>query len=249
MSNQIQESAISLRGLGKQFKDIKAVDHLSFEVGKGEIFGFMGHNGAGKTTAIRMLLGLTKPTEGSAVILGHDVVKESLAVRSLCGFLPASYSLPGDMTPAQFLRYIASMFGITGKKADEKVSRLLGLFGMEDVAHKKLKGFSTGMNQKIGLAQALLNDPQVIFLDEPTAGLDPIGRHDFLQHIKTLAHEQGVTVMFSTHILSDIESICERVAIIHKGRLLADGGLEDLKQAHGQDKMDDLYLKLVKEAA
>lgn len=244
-----REVAIELRGLSKHFGELKAVDDLSFSVGRGEIFGFMGHNGAGKTTAIRMLLGLMRPTSGTASILGRDIVEDSLAVRRVCGFLPASYSLPGDMTPVSFLRYIASMFGISGAEASQKVDELLSLFGMEDVAHKKLKGFSTGMTQKIGLAQALLNDPQVLFLDEPTAGLDPVGRHGFLQHIQRLAREQGVTVMFSTHILSDIESICEHVAILHHGRLLADGMLDDLKQSHEQANMDDLYLKLVQEAA
>lgn len=247
--NKVNEAAVQIEGLSKHFGDFKAVDALGFGVGRGEVFGFMGHNGAGKTTTIRMLLGLTKPTAGTAQIMGHDILRDSLAVRSVCGFLPASYSLPGNMTPVQFLRYIASMFGIAGDEARKKIEGLLELFGMTEVADKKLKGFSTGMTQKIGLAQALLNDPQVLFLDEPTAGLDPIGRHDFLQHIQKLAHDEGVTVMFSTHILSDIESICERVAIIHKGRLLAAGLLEELKQRHSEDKMDDLYLKLVQEAS
>jgi ABC-2 type transport system ATP-binding protein len=242
------ETAIQVQGLSKHFKDIKAVDSIDFSVETGDVFGFMGHNGAGKTTAIRMLLGLTKPSEGTATVLGHDIVKESLEVRRRCGFLPADFSLPRDMTPVKFLTYIASMFKMSGTAVKKKIEELLTLFELTKVATKKLRGFSTGMAQKVGLAQALINEPQVIFLDEPTAGLDPIGRHGFLTHIKSLAHDHGVTVMFSTHILTDIESICEHVAILHHGQLIAKGKLDELKRDHGQENMDDLYLKLVKEA-
>ncbi|MEM1009881.1 MAG: ABC transporter ATP-binding protein [Myxococcota bacterium] len=248
-SVQHAEPAITLQGLNKQFQDTYAVKDVSFQVQRGEIFGFMGHNGAGKTTTIRMLLGLLQPTSGSARVLGLDIEKQSLEIRRRCGFLPASYALPGDMTPHTFLLYIASMFGLSAQQAQPKIQHLLELFHMSDVAHKKLKGFSTGMTQKIGLAQALINDPEVLFLDEPTAGLDPIGRNDFLQHIQSLAQQQNVTVMFSTHILSDIESICEHVAILHRGALLAEGSLKDLRQQHDAAHMDDLYLQLVQGAA
>ncbi|MCB9638422.1 MAG: ABC transporter ATP-binding protein [Myxococcales bacterium] len=241
--------AIEIKGLSKQFKDMKAVDDISFSVHAGEIFGFMGHNGAGKTTTIRMLLGLTKPTAGTASILGHDIQTASLEIRRLCGFLPASFSLPADMTPTSFLHYIAAMFGMTGKGVSGKIDELLTQFDLTKVAKKKLGGFSTGMMQKVGLAQALINQPRIIFLDEPTAGLDPIGRHDFLQYIQRLSKEQGVTIMFSTHILSDIESICERVGIIHQGKKLTEGELASLKQQYDEKNMDDLYLKLVQGAS
>jgi len=240
-------AAIRIEGLSKQFKDTTAVDRVSFRVGMGEIFGFMGHNGAGKTTTIKMLLGLTKPTNGSATVLGHDIVRESIAVRRVSGYLPGSYALPKEMTARAFLAYIASMFNLPAKEAQRKIAELLELFDLSAVADKKLGGYSSGMTQKIGLAQALINEPQVLFLDEPTAGLDPLGRHEFLQHIQQLARERGVTVMFSTHILSDIEAICESVAIMHRGRLVAADSLARLKQQHHEATMDGLYLKLAQQ--
>jgi ABC-2 type transport system ATP-binding protein len=238
--------AISIEGLTKRFKDVTAVDRVSFNVRAGEIFGFMGHNGAGKTTTIRMLLGLVKPSAGLASVLGHDIERESVEVRRLSGYLPGSYALPKEMTGAAFLAYVASMFGIPKKAAEARIEELLNLFDLTAVANKKLGGYSSGMIQKIGLAQAMINEPRVLFLDEPTAGLDPIGRYEFLQHIKHLAKNKGVTVMFSTHILSDIESVCESVAILHRGRLVAEGRLDYLKRIHGETNMDQLYLKLAR---
>jgi len=240
------EAAIVLENLSKNFGQFKAVENVSLQVQSGDVFGFMGHNGAGKTTTLHMLLGLLKPSSGQARVLGHDIVKDSLKIRRLCGFLPANYSLPKDMTPHSFLTYIAAMFGEGGPKIQGRIAELLERFGLSAVANKKLGGFSTGMSQKVGLAQALLNQPRLLFLDEPTAGLDPLGRHDLLKYIQSLAQDQGVTVLFSTHILSDIESICQDVAILHQGRLLANGPLQALKTAHQSEKMDDLYLKLVR---
>jgi ABC-2 type transport system ATP-binding protein len=240
------EAAIRIERLTKRFKDVTAVDHVTFSVGEGEIFGFMGHNGAGKTTTIKMLLGLIKPSAGTASVLGHDIERESIDVRRLSGYLPGSYALPKEMTATAFLAYIASMFGIPKKEARAKVDELLDLFDLSVVANKKLGGYSSGMTQKIGLAQALINEPRVLFLDEPTSGLDPLGRYEFLKHIKHLARDKGVTVMFSTHILSDIEAVCESVAILHRGRLVAEGRLDDLKRAHGETDMNELYLKLAR---
>ncbi len=240
------EAAIRINGLTKRFKDVTAVDRVSFSVKAGEVFGFMGHNGAGKTTTIRMLLGLTRPSAGYASVLGHDIVSESIEVRRLSGYLPGSFALPKEMTASGFLAYVAAMFGIPKKQAKDRIEELLELFDLSAVAGKKLGGYSSGMTQKIGLAQALINEPKVLFLDEPTAGLDPLGRHEFLQHIKLLARDRGVTVMFSTHILSDIESVCESVAILHRGRLVAEGRLDELKREYCENNMDELYLKLAR---
>lgn len=240
--------AISIQGLSKTFGDVKAVDDLTFSVRRGEIFGFMGHNGAGKTTTIRMLLGLLRPTSGSASVLGQDIVTQSLAVRQVCGFLPGSYTLPKDLTAAGFLRYVGAMFGLSGKALDMRIDQLLEQFELTAVRNKRLGKFSTGMSQKVGLAQALVNDPQVLLLDEPTSGLDPLGRYDFLQFVQQMARERNVTVLFSTHILSDIERVCERVAILHRGKLVASGALDQLKQQHDVVDMDDLYLTLARAA-
>jgi ABC-2 type transport system ATP-binding protein len=243
------KNAIDIRGISKDFGDTLAVDDVSFAVRPGEIFGFMGHNGAGKTTTIRMLLGLLRPTRGEASVLGYDIVRDSLAIRRLSGFLPGDYALPKEMSARRFLRYIGAMFGFSGPPLERRIDELLDLFGLAAVADKPLGAFSSGMTQKVGLAQALINEPSVLLLDEPTAGLDPIGRQELLELIGRLARNDGVTVLFSTHILGDIERVCERVAILHRGRLLAKGDLVDLKRRHGAAHMDDLYLSLVKGAA
>jgi ABC-2 type transport system ATP-binding protein len=241
-------NAIEIHRLSKAFGGTLAVDDVSFAVLPGEVFGFMGHNGAGKTTTIRMLLGLLHPTRGEACVLGHDIVRDSLAIRRLSGYLPGDYALPKEMSARQFLRYIGAMFGFAGVLLERRIEELLELFGLAAVADKRLGAFSSGMIQKVGLAQALINEPRVLLLDEPTAGLDPIGRQELLELIVRLARNDGVTVLFSTHILSDIERVCERVAILHHGRLIASGDLADLKDRHGAAHMDDLYLSLVKTA-
>jgi ABC-2 type transport system ATP-binding protein len=238
--------AIDVRGLGKRFGDVEAVTTLNFVVEAGEIFGFMGHNGAGKTTTMRMLLGLTRPSGGSASVLGHDIVRDTIAVRKVSGYLPAAYALPPDMTGREFLHYVAAMFSIPREVAAERTEALLGRFGLLGDAGRKLRGYSTGMTQKIGLAQALINEPEVLFLDEPTSGLDPLGRHELLEHLAGLSRDKGVTVVFSSHILSDVETICRRVATLHHGRLIAYGEIDALKREHGAATMDDLYLELVR---
>lgn len=243
-----QASAIKIQGLGKRFGERAAVDDLTFEVRAGEVFGFVGHNGAGKTTTLRMLLGLLRPTSGGATVLGHDIVRDSLAIRRLSGFLPGEFALPKEMTARQFLRYIGAMFGASGALLERRLGELLELFGLADVANQRLGEFSTGMSQKVGLAQALLNQPRVLLLDEPTSGLDPIGRHDLLALIRQLS-AGGVTVLFSTHILTDVEQVCERIAILHEGRLVATGDLAEMKREQGIERMDDLYLALVRSAA
>jgi ABC-2 type transport system ATP-binding protein len=241
--------AIDIERLTRVYGSVRAVDGVSFHVEPGEIFGFMGHNGAGKTTTLRMLLGLTHPTSGGARVLGHDVVRESLEVRRLCGFLPASYALPAHMTAHQFLHYIAAMFELDPATAERRIQSLLQLFGLEAVADRKLGGFSTGMTQKVGLAQALINEPRLLLLDEPTSGLDPLGRHELLEHLRRLSSERGVTVLFSSHILSDIETLCRRVAALHQGRLVAFGPVDVLKHEHHAENMDALYLSLARRAA
>jgi ABC-2 type transport system ATP-binding protein len=243
-----QDVAIDIRGLSKVFAGTTAVEDVTFTVGRGEVFGFMGHNGAGKTTTLRMLLGLLRPTQGSATVLGHDIIAESLAVRRFTGFLPGDYALPREMTARQFLRYIGAMFGFSGKWLEGRIQELLEQLELGNVADRRLGTFSSGMTQKVGLAQALLNAPRVLLLDEPTSGLDPIGRRDTLALMRRLAQENGVTILFSTHILNDIERVCSRVAVLHHGRLIAHGDLAALKRAHGVEEMDDLYLSLVNAA-
>src|SRR5262245_39828285 len=205
----------------------------------------MGHNGAGKTTTIRILLGLLNPTSGTAAVFDHDVIKDSLNVRRMCGYLPDGYGLPKELTARKFLRYVGSMVGMSGKTLEMRIDELLTLFHLVDVADRKLATYSSGITQKVGLAQALINEPRLLLLDEPTSGLDPIGRQEFLELIRSFSREHGVATMFSTHILSDIERLCERVAVLHQGKLIASGNLADLKERHGVRQRDELYMSLV----
>ena len=241
-------SAIALSHLTRRFGEVHAVEDVSFSVDAGEIYGFMGHNGAGKTTTLRMLLGLVRPTSGGASVLGLDAVARSLDVRRVTGFLPASYALPPEMTPRSFLAYVAAMSGLDPAVSARRAEALLERFGLLPAAERRLGTFSTGMAQKVGLAQALVGDPRVLLLDEPTAGLDPLGRHDLLELLRELARDHGVTVLFSSHILSDVEAVCRRAAILHRGRLVAAGDLDGLKAAHGVATTDDLYLALARAA-
>lgn len=238
--------AIAVDRLTKRFGNLTAVDAVTLSISPGTIYGLMGHNGAGKTTLIRMLLGLTRPSDGTGRVLGLDIEHDIIEIRRQSGFLPSDFRLPGDMTARQFLRYIASMFDLPGPEVTDRIKRLIEQFHLEDYIDKRMSEYSTGMMQKIGLAQALINEPHILLLDEPTAGIDPIGRHEFLNMLKSLAAD-GVTILFSTHILSDIESVCEAAAILHAGKLIGEGSIDAMKTANGCDRMDDLYLKLVRE--
>lgn len=240
---------LSLRGLTKTYGAVHAVQDLSFSVEAGSIFGFMGHNGAGKTTTLRMILGLTRPSAGRAEVFGLDAATQGLQIRQRTGFLPASYALPPEMSPRSFLSYVGAIFGQTSAQSAERAERLLRRFELSDVADRRLGTFSTGMAQKVGLAQALMGDPALLLLDEPTSGLDPLGRHDLLELLRGLSRDEGVTVLFSSHILSDVEAICSRAAILHRGKLVAAGELSALKAAHDVQSTDALYLALARQVS
>ena len=171
--------AIDIRGLTKVFGRTVAVDDVTFTVRCGEVFGFMGHNGAGKTTTLRILLGLLRPSKGGARVLGYDTVGDSLSIRRATGFLPGDFALPGEMTARRFLRYVGAMFGLSGNALERRIEQLLYLFDLRTVADDRLRTFSSGMTQKVGLAQALLNTPRVLLLDEPDLGArsDRASRH------------------------------------------------------------------------
>lgn len=241
--------AIDLESLTKRFGSVLAVDRVTLSVRHGEIFGFMGHNGAGKTTTLRMLIGLTQPTAGRARVLGYDPTHAPLEIRRGTGYLPASYALPPDMTARSFLEYVGAMFALPRDVVTARVEDLLRRFDLGGAAARPLRGFSTGMMQKVGLAQALINDPKLLLLDEPTSGLDPLGRHDLLELLRSLARDHGTTIVFSSHILSDVEALCERVAIMHEARLVAHGEVAELKQMHRARTMDDLYLAVARRGA
>jgi len=206
---------------------VTAVDQLSLDVRRGEVFGFLGPNGAGKTTTLKMLMGLIYPTSGQARIFGHAVGDP--AAKAKLGFLPESPYFYDYLTSREFLSFYGHLFGLWGGALNKRVDELLDLVGMTHARDLQLRKFSKGMLQRVGIAQALINDPELVVLDEPMSGLDPIGRKEVRDLIFRLK-ESGKTVMFSSHILHDAELLCDRVAMIMKGRLVACGQVSELIQ-------------------
>jgi ABC-2 type transport system ATP-binding protein len=212
--------AIEILNLTKRYGSQTALDNLNLQVPKGSIFGFLGPNGAGKTTALKILLGLARPTSGEARVLGASPG----TARKLVGFLPDVPAYYDWMTAPEFLRFAASLFGSNHDPA--RLASLLELTGLKDV-NTRIGGFSRGMKQRLGIAQALVNDPEIVFLDEPTSALDPMGRKEVLECISNL---KGRTVVFSTHILADVERVCDRIAILNKGRNIAEESIDSLRR-------------------
>ena len=221
------EPVISTSGLRKEFGQKVAVADLTLDMQPGEIFGFLGPNGAGKTTSVKMLLGLVHPTAGSATLLGRPL-GDRLA-RARIGFLPEHFRFHEWLTAAEFLDLHGRLYGMEKSRRLEAVPRLLNLVGLGDRRQTKLKAFSKGMLQRIGLAQALLNDPDLVFLDEPTSGLDPLGRRLVRDVIKGL-RQRGTAVFLNSHLLSEVEKTCDRVAFIRDGRVLQVTTLEAFDQ-------------------
>jgi len=227
-------SMIKTEALGKTFyagfrrKKIEALKGLELQIEKGEIFGFLGPNGAGKTTTIKILAGLIKPSSGKAFVLGRPAGE--VAARTRMGFLPEQPYFYDYLTGAEFLEFCARFFGLTGQERKKRINMLLAAVGLEGARDLALRKYSKGMLQRIGLAQALVNDPELVILDEPMSGLDPLGRKEIRDLIASLK-DQGKTVFFNTHILSDVEIICDRVGIIHKGSLLKVGAVSEIAGA------------------
>jgi ABC-2 type transport system ATP-binding protein len=223
--------AVELRGLRKQYGRKAALDGVDLTVPAGSVFGFLGPNGAGKTTTLRILGGLARPTAGTAHVLGHDVQAATNEVRSLVGFLPDVPGFYKWMTAPEFLRFAGGLFGLDQTTLRARVDALLDLAGLREVdAH--VGTFSRGMKQRLGIAQALINAPRLLLLDEPTSALDPIGRKEVLDMIGALAGR--TTVFFSTHILADVERVCDNVAILSRGRVVEQATIEALKSRHGR---------------
>ncbi|MEW6735336.1 MAG: ABC transporter ATP-binding protein [Acidobacteriota bacterium] len=208
-------------------KPQRALDNLSLEVHEGEVFGFLGANGAGKTTTLKLLMGLIYPTAGTARILGHSIF--DVEMHAHIGYLPEAPYFYDYLTAGEFLDYCGKLFGLAKDVRAQRIKELLKLVDLERAIDTQLRKFSKGMLQRIGIAQALINDPKVVFMDEPMSGLDPIGRREVRDIIASL-REQGKTVFFSTHILSDVEVLCDRVAILRQGKLAGYGRLSELQQ-------------------
>ncbi len=224
--------AIEISGLVKKYGEVTALDGLTFEVPKGSIFGFLGPNGAGKTTTTRILVGLSRPTAGRVSVLGFDSVTDAKSMKRYVGYLPESPAFYDWMRAGEYLSFIAESFGLRGQQLKRKIADLLDASGLSGAAKQKIGTFSRGMKQRLGIAQAFANDPEILILDEPTSALDPIGRKEVLDLIESLSKRK--TVFFSTHILGDVERVCDSVAIIDGGRLIVQGELERLKKTYAR---------------
>jgi ABC-2 type transport system ATP-binding protein len=226
--------AIEAVGLSKSFGERRAVDGLSFSVEEGGIFGFLGPNGAGKTTTIRMLSGLLISTGGRAYVGGLDVQENPRAIKRLVGVLPESQGYYGWMTGEEYLEYFGGLYGLPNPRFGAK--ELLAAVGLADRARTPISGYSRGMRQRLGIARALVHSPRALFLDEPSLGLDPKGQREINTLIKTLNGEKGITVFLSSHLLSEVEGLCTRFAILREGRLVAQGDRSELEARLGKDQ-------------
>jgi ABC-2 type transport system ATP-binding protein len=222
--------AIRIERLHKVFGQVQALSGLDLIVQHGSIFGFLGPNGAGKTTTIRILTGLARPTRGQAWIGGLDIHTQGSQISRLIGYLPEEPLFYSWMTPREFLEYSGRLFGLTVAELNKRIPELLDLAGLKAATKRRIGGFSRGMRQRLGLAQALINQPQILLLDEPASALDPAGRREVLELIKEMRGK--CTVMMSTHILADVERVCDRVGIISDGRLVAEASKEELLQRY-----------------
>jgi len=227
-------TAIRTTGLTKVYDEKRALDSIDLAVEEGSIFGFLGPNGAGKTTTLRILTGLARATSGSVQILGRDLSTAGNSMRSEIGVLPDVPGFYEWMTAEEFMRFAGRLFGLGRSVLDERVGVLLDLAGLTDV-DTKIGGYSRGMKQRLGVAQALVNAPRLLLLDEPTSALDPMGRKDVLDMLISLRGR--TTVFFSTHILSDVERVCDTVAILDHGRVVAQAPIDELKARYGQQKV------------
>src|SRR5215211_1779467 len=227
---------IITRRLTKRYGDFVAVDALDLEVHAGEIFGLLGQNGAGKTTTILMLLGLTEPSAGGARVVGLDPARRPLDVKRHVGYLPDNVGFYDGMTGRENIRYTAKLNGLTGKEAESKIDTVLEQVGMRSRADTRVDTYSRGMLQRLGIADALVKDPSVLILDEPTTAIDPIGVIEILDMLRSLVRDRGLAVLLSSHLLSQVQSVCDRVGIFAAGQLIGVGTLEDLAQQFGEDR-------------
>lgn len=218
---------IDIRQLTKRFGDFVAVDGISFRVERGEVLGFLGPNGAGKSTTMKMTTGFLTPTSGTAVVCGHDVGREPLAVKRRIGYLPEGAPAYPDMTPESFLNFCASVRGLSGTLRRERIGQAVERTQLHGVMRQSIETLSKGYKRRVGLAQAILHDPDVLIMDEPTDGLDPNQKHQVRSLIREMAGRKAIVL--STHILEEVESVCTRAIVVSRGRIVADGTPEQLR--------------------
>ncbi len=218
---------IEIRGLSKQFGPLTAVDGVSFDVRQGEVLGFLGPNGAGKSTTMKMVTGFLSPTSGTIRVCGHDVGEDPIATKSAIGYLPEGAPAYPDMTPQAFLEFVAEIRGFRGEEKQRRIAEVIRKVHLEGELRKPIETLSKGFKRRVGLAQAILHDPRVLIMDEPTDGLDPNQKHE----VRTLIREMGreKAIVLSTHILEEVEAVCTRAIIINRGRIVFDGTPAELE--------------------
>ena len=241
-----EDLAIKANKLTRKFGDFAAVDHISFEVSRGEIFGFLGANGAGKTTAIRMLIGLLAPTSGEASVAGFDVYNEAESIKRKIGYMSQQFSLYTDLTVWENIRLYGGIYGLSGSGIKAKTDELLSTLQLEEVRDKRIGSLPLGWKQKLAFSVALLHEPDVVFLDEPTGGVDPITRRQFWEQIYRAA-EEGTTVFVTTHYMDEAE-YCDRVSIMVDGKIEALDTPAGLKQEYQATDMEEVFVELARGA-
>ncbi|MDM8524318.1 ABC transporter ATP-binding protein [Desulfococcaceae bacterium HSG8] len=246
-----QKPIIETVELTKKYNGQAAVDNLSFTVHEGEIFGFLGPNGAGKTTTLLMLMGLTEPSSGKARVLGVDPSREPIRVKGMIGYLPENMGFYRDLNAWQTLRYIAELNGLLPGVADERIESALRMVGLIKEAEKKVGAYSRGMRQRLGIAEVLVKEPRVAFLDEPTLGLDPDTTNRMIGLIERLCKEKNMTVLLSSHFLHQVQKICHRVGIMISGQMVAQGHMKELAEEMPETKdgysLEEIYMKYFRE--
>ncbi|HEY4742997.1 MAG TPA: ATP-binding cassette domain-containing protein [Candidatus Acidoferrales bacterium] len=228
----------------KKAKDVRAVDGVSFECKPREIYGLLGTNGAGKTTTLRMLATILEPTGGTANVAGYDIIEEPEKVRANVGFLSTATALYGRLTAKEMVEYFARLHGMDGEPLRTAIDALFAMLGMNDFRNQRCEKLSTGQKQKVSIARTLVHDPAVMIFDEPTIGLDVIASRTIVGFIRQ-CRDRGKTVIFSTHVMTEVEKLCDRIGIIHRGRLLAEGSLAQLRESFGKQDLEDIFVDVL----
>ena len=246
-------TVIETKGITKVYGRQRVVDDLSLEVQEGEIFGFLGPNGAGKSTTILMLLGLTEPTAGQARVLGFDPTREPLQVKQRVGYMPENVGFYTDMTAYENLEYVALLNGLSHAEAKIRIDRALERVRLSEELNKPVGAFSRGMRQRLGLAELLIKEPGLIILDEPTLGLDPEGIQSMLSLIKGLSQAESISVLLCSHLLHQVQDVCDRIGILNQGRFIAQGTMDELAseglEAQGERlNLEAIYMRYFQEA-
>ncbi|MCL4805593.1 MAG: ABC transporter ATP-binding protein [Anaerolineae bacterium] len=239
----MSQPVLEARNLARVFGEFKAVDDVGFTLNPGEIVGFLGPNGAGKTTTIKMLTGLLGPSSGSASIAGYDIATSPIEAKSRIGYVPDTPNLYGKLKAQEYLRFVGQLYKVPAADVEERMRPLLDLFELTDVAGNYLDTFSHGMQQKVAIIGAFLHDPLLVFMDEPTVGLDPRSAR-LIKDLMIGYRDRGKTIFFSTHILEIAQTMCDRVIIINKGRIVADARVNELRRMRGDQSLEDIFLEL-----